>query len=166
MFPMMSLAVTTLSLGVQAPSALAELFWLTGRWTGSAANTDTEEVWMAPAVGVMVGMHRDVSASRQFFHEFLMIRESPDGIDYVASPRGASPTAFRLTDGGTSHAVFTNPDHDFPQRIEYRLTDVSGRDLGVYLLVITTLLVVGLVASSLPAMRTIRVDPAQALRAD
>ena len=50
--------------------------------------------------------------------------------------------------------------------VEPLLFEVSGRDPFVYLVVAATLLVVGLLASALPARRATRVDPAEALRGD
>lgn len=43
---------------------------------------------------------------------------------YLAKvPHNPLPVAFRLSEGGDRSAVFTNPDHDFPRRIEYHLGD-------------------------------------------
>ena len=51
-------------------------------------------------------------------------------IVYLASPGGRSPsTPFRLvrsTPGPMHEAVFENPDHDFPNRIIYRLSEEEG----------------------------------------
>jgi hypothetical protein len=54
------------------------------------------------------------------FFEFLRIETRPDGVYYVAQPRGADATAFRLTRVSDTEAVFENPAHDFPKRIIYR----------------------------------------------
>lgn len=57
-----------------------------------------------------------------------------DGVQsYIAQPGGKPPTAFKRTAGGETWARFENPDHDFPQRIEYRRegdrlhAEVAGR---------------------------------------
>lgn len=39
---------------------------------------------------------------------------------YIAQPGGRPPTSFKRTAGGEHWVRFENPDHDFPQRIEYR----------------------------------------------
>jgi hypothetical protein len=56
------------------------------------------------------------------FFEFLRIEATPNGIVYLASPRGAPATPFRLVLSGGNRAVFENREHDFPTRIVYRLT--------------------------------------------
>ena len=69
----------------------------------------------------MLGMHRDVSGSRPAFFEFLRIEAGPEGIVYLAQPKGAPPTPFRLAEVGERRVLFENPDHDFPTRILYWL---------------------------------------------
>lgn len=101
-------------------ASLDALAWMAGFWTGSEGGTRTEELWLPPAGGVMLGVHRDVSPEGRFFFEYLRIEDTPDGIVYFASPGGRSPaTPFALTHSGPQRAVFENPDHDFPQRLEY-----------------------------------------------
>ena len=50
--------------------------------------------------------------------------------------------------------------------VEPLLFAVSATDLSIYLLVTVALLLVALVAGSLPAWRATRVDPREALQAD
>lgn len=104
--------------GAASDPQLAELAWLAGSWSGEERGTVSEEHWTLPAGGLMVGMHRDVSAAGSFF-EALRIERRPDGIYYVAQPRGGAPTAFRLVERGRERAVFENPAHDHPRRILY-----------------------------------------------
>lgn len=97
---------------------LARLAWLAGAWRGAG----TEEVWLAPAGGLMPGLNRTVHEGRASF-EFLRIEQRPDGIAYVASPGGGPPTTFRLVAQAEREAVFEDPAHDFPRRITYRRQD-------------------------------------------
>ncbi len=47
----------------------------------------------------------------------------------IAMPHGAAPVQFRLEESETpNRAAFVNPEHDFPQRIEYWR---EGNALGV-----------------------------------
>jgi hypothetical protein len=49
----------------------------------------------------------------------------------MASPQGRAPaTPFRLVEIGPGRAVFANPEHDFPRRIEY-LRDGDGMTVRV-----------------------------------
>jgi hypothetical protein len=103
-----------------APAArIADLAWLSGSWAGEDGDLEMEEHWTAPKGGSMLGLHRDVAGGRTVLFEFLRIEEGPDGIVYLASPRGRPPTPFRLTEAGPRSAVFENPEHDFPRRIRY-----------------------------------------------
>jgi hypothetical protein len=70
----------------------------------------------------MLGLNRDVGPDGRAFFEYLRIEESPDGIVYVASPRGGAATSFKLIACTAGRAVFENRAHDFPQRITYDLT--------------------------------------------
>lgn len=100
---------------------LGRLAWMVGSWAGTDGSVEMEEHWIAPKGGVMLGLHRDVFASGSAFFEFLRIEAGDDGVTYWASPRGTAPTPFRLVDSGSNRAVFENLEHDWPQRLVYRL---------------------------------------------
>jgi len=106
-----------------APSpaeTFAGLAFMAGCWEGEQEGVRSEECWLAPANGLMVGMHRDLFKSGKAFFEFLRIESGPEGIAYLASPAGAPATAFRLAAAAPGRVEFANPQHDFPQRIIYQ----------------------------------------------
>lgn len=109
------------------PPSLGDLAWLAGSWQGRAGEIEQEEVWTAPKGGMMLGLHRDVRPGGRAFFEFLRIEEQggdggDGGIVYLASPSGRSPaTPFRLVRLDDHEVTFENPEHDFPQRVIYRL---------------------------------------------
>jgi hypothetical protein len=110
----------------QPPSApdIGMLDWMTGCWLGGTPDHVIEEQWMAPRGGTLIGMSRTVVAGQTKEHEFLQIRQGPDGVFYTARPSGQAEASFKLVRGATSVArevVFENLAHDFPQRIIYRL---------------------------------------------
>jgi hypothetical protein len=105
--------------GGAASASIDDLAWMAGLWTAESDGVRMEEYWMPPRGGLMLGLHRDVPASGQPFFEYLRIETQAEGIVYQASPGGQPPTPFRLTELGDRRAVFSNPDHDFPQRILY-----------------------------------------------
>ena len=57
-------------------------------------------------------------------------------IAYIAQPGGDRPVLFRAVKVTEGEAVFENPEHDFPQRLEYRREDahltmtISGIEQG------------------------------------
>ena len=100
---------------------LEQLEWMAGSWQKSSGAKSAEEHWLPPRGGLMLGLHRDVFGPGQSFFEYLRIEVREDGIFYLASPGGSPPTAFRLVEVKDQRAVFSNPEHDFPQRIIYWL---------------------------------------------
>jgi hypothetical protein len=110
-----------------ADSQLARVAWLAGCWRGIDAEPGTAEHWMAPAGGTLLGMARTVRQGRTVEHEFLQIRETAEGkLVYVAQPSGQAMAQFTAIRVGEREVVFENAEHDFPQRILYRL-DGEGR---------------------------------------
>ncbi|MBL9216369.1 MAG: hypothetical protein JNG83_12905 [Opitutaceae bacterium] len=102
------------------PPTLDRLAWLAGKWRFERAGRVSEEHWMAPAGGLMLGMARTVSRGKVLGHEFLQIREGPGGMLFlVARPSGQTEVTFPLATMTDRLAVFENLQHDFPQRIGY-----------------------------------------------
>ena len=103
----------------RAADPLDPVRFLAGAW---GADGDVVEYWLPPLRGLMVGINRDPQGDGAPFFEFLRIEARDDRIVYVASPRGAPPTDFRLTEVSDGRAVFANPDHDCPQKLIYTLS--------------------------------------------
>lgn len=109
-----------LSLALLAPPVLAlELpQWLAGHWRSESGGRSTDEVWLAPAQGLMTGMSRTTGGKRPFF-EFVRIEQRADRLFYIAQPGGGEPTEFRAVRAAADSIEFENSAHDFPQRIIY-----------------------------------------------
>ena len=102
-----------------APPDLAGLAWMAGHWRGSEGGTSTEELWLAPAGGLMPGLNRSVGPNGTRF-EFLRIALEDDQVVYLASPEGRPPTRFVLESRGERSVRFANPAHDYPRFVSYR----------------------------------------------
>lgn len=102
-----------------AAADLESVAWLAGRWELRSEGRHVEEVWLPPAGGLLLGMSREVREGKKTLFENLRIEERADGVFYVASPQGGPTTDFRLVKSEARRAIFENPTHDFPQRIEY-----------------------------------------------
>ena len=102
-----------------AAAALARLSWMVGGWASQDGAASSEEHWIAPRGGTMLGVHRDVEGARTSGFEFLRIEARPDGLVYLASPGGRPATPFRAIEVSDDRVVFENKEHDFPQRILY-----------------------------------------------
>jgi hypothetical protein len=100
-------------------AGITALAWLSGCWRGPAG----EECWLEPGRAGMLGVSRGpVDGGEAPSFEFLRIVEDDGALVYLASPGGrCPPTPFRSVEVGEGRVVFANPEHDFPQRITYRL---------------------------------------------
>lgn len=119
----MAMAALTAAPALRAQSADVEsLAWLAGCWAAESGETGSGEQWMPPAGGTMLGVGRTVRNGRTVEHEFLQIRVGPQGrLVYVALPSRQQEATFTATTVADDAVIFENPQHDFPQRISYRL---------------------------------------------
>ncbi len=102
--------------------AVASAAWIAGCWSGEVRGQEYTEQWMKPSGEAMLGMSRTVSKNKMVDHEFLQIRQQDDGeVYYIAKPSKQAEASFKLIKAGPQELIFENPQHDFPQRIIYRL---------------------------------------------
>jgi hypothetical protein len=120
-------AALCMAVAGETPETHGEIAWLTGAWCGEAEGTFSEEVWMAPRGGLMLGLHRDTRAGSPSEFEFLRIELEAGRVTYIAQPGGKPPTAFALRASGARSVTFANDAHDFPKRITYSRTDATLR---------------------------------------
>jgi hypothetical protein len=106
--------------------------WLSGCWVTSAGGVRSEEVWMAPAGGLMVGMGRNVRGDVATGYEFLLLQRKEGRLTYSAYPSGQDPADFPATEVSTRRLRFENAQHDFPQAIEYERTSPDSLTAKVY----------------------------------
>ena len=70
----------------------------------------------------MLGVSHTVADGKTVEFEFMQIREEANGqIRFIARPSGQPETTFQLIKGSAREVIFENPQHDFPQRVIYRL---------------------------------------------
>ena len=117
-----ALALCAVLTAAAPPKAkVADLGWMAGSWASDSGSAWTEEHWMAPRGGVMLGTNRSGKGSAATGFEFMRIAQGADGtVSFWASPSGAPASAFPLTSLKPGEAVFENPAHDYPTRIVYR----------------------------------------------
>lgn len=91
--------------------------WMAGHWCSAGS----EELWLAPRDGHMLGMNRQFGRAAGF--EFMRIVLVEGELVLQAQPGGAAPTVFRAVDnpeaGAKQRISFADPGHDFPRRIHY-----------------------------------------------
>jgi hypothetical protein len=108
--------------GAQPP--VDRVGWLGGCWRMSAGPVVIEEQWTAPRGGAMLGVGRTVRRDSVVEYEFLRVYAAGDTLVYDARPSGQPRAEFHAAPGAASgdvtEIVFSNPTHDFPQRVAYR----------------------------------------------
>jgi len=102
---------------------LDDLAWMAGHWSAEVDGVRTEEAWLAPGGGLMLGVNRAAAKGRRASFEYLRIEERRDELVYIASPGGKGATDFPLADFGERFVLFENPAHDFPRTLRYELDD-------------------------------------------
>lgn len=101
---------------------VARMKWLSGCWASVNGEAGSGEQWMPPAGRSMFGMSRTVRDGATVAFEFMRIAEEESGkVVFVAAPSGQQPATFELLSLSDNEVIFENPDHDFPQRVLYRL---------------------------------------------
>jgi hypothetical protein len=96
--------------------------FMTGCWNLLEGDHWTQECWMEPKAGLMLGASREGSADKLKSWEQLRVELGPDGkVILWASPHGRTAVPFEATSASSSSVEFTNAKHDFPQRIRYEL---------------------------------------------
>lgn len=102
--------------------AQSDADWLSGYWLSCENGGQVAENWIGAGSGTLLGTNL-TRGDRPAF-EFLRIAAgSNGGFSYYSMPNGASPaTEFAMTTHEGQRAVFSNPTHDFPQRVIYERT--------------------------------------------
>ncbi len=124
------IVLATLLISLSAAADISRLSWMSGCWAYDDAEPGSGEYWMPPVGGTMFAVSRSIRDSRTVAFEYLRIEESAEGsLALFASPSGQSPARFDMVSLTNNEVVFENPEHDFPQRIVYSLTQ-DGRLIG------------------------------------
>jgi len=105
-------------------TSIADLDGMSGCWerNDKAKGLVITEQWMSPAGTSIIGMGRTVKNGKTVGFEYMRIEQKSDGIFFIAKPsENKEETAFKLKSSTLNEAVFENPEHDFPQRVIYKL---------------------------------------------
>lgn len=99
--------------------ALDDLSWMAGTWMQRKGTTDTEEQWLAPKGGLMLGVGRTVRDGKAVEFEMLRIEMKGGKPVYLAMPQARPPTEFRAVEQSPTKVVFERDGDDFPKRVMY-----------------------------------------------
>jgi hypothetical protein len=105
-----------------AESDVTALAWLAGCWAPEKGEAGSLEHWLPPAGGTMLGVSRTIKNGRTVEHEFMQLRVNADGkLVFIALPSGQTEATFVASSVSKDSVTFENPQHDFPQKVSYRL---------------------------------------------
>ena len=117
----MTMSVSAQTVSIESFASMAGCWERTDK-----SGTLFSEMWTKPAGNSMMGTGRTVKGGKTVDFEFLRIEQRADGIFYIAKPKAnADETPFKLKPKIGNEFVFENLDHDFPQRIIYKLNKDS-----------------------------------------
>lgn len=97
-----------------------QLSWLTGCWERRTPSGVIQEHWSSNAGGMLHGFSRTVRRDTVIAWEFVRIYPKGDTLVYEAQPSRQTKAEFRAVAPFVPEVVFSNPAHDFPQRVVYR----------------------------------------------
>ena len=104
----------------QSPS-LQEFSALEKTWSGEYGKGIFTETWTVLDQHTLEGWGYYIVNSDTVMREYLQIRKTGNHWGYLASINGSAPTLFNLSVSGTNNWTFTNPEHDFPQKVHYQI---------------------------------------------
>ncbi|MEM1143771.1 MAG: DUF6265 family protein [Pseudomonadota bacterium] len=99
--------------------------WMVGCWISD--DQRSIEVWTQDSPQTLIGFSSVVRDGRTEFYELMSIRlheavdaaEERGGLVFTAYPANQPGGSFPAIDMGRQQVVFSNPAHDYPQRIRY-----------------------------------------------
>lgn len=103
--------------------------WVLGEWTTSPNRVVTHEYWHRVSDETFEGESttKRVTDGEVLNYETLRLVAMSDGVFYIAKvAHNDLPVPFRIAQCSEGIAVFENPAHDAPQRLIYRLLNVSN----------------------------------------
>lgn len=109
-----------LLLAALAEPTVADLSWMSGYWLSCEDGQEVSETWSDPRGELMVGHGVTLARGRSSF-ELFRIAPHEGGVAYFAQPSGRPATVFAAAEVAPGRVDFVNPEHDFPQRVAYRL---------------------------------------------
>ena len=113
--------------------SIESLTWLIGNWSSENSKLKIKESWerVSDKTFEGSGYTYSIAKDKMTSSETLRILEMAGEVFYVAKvASNDSPVAFKLTSCTDDNAIFENPLHDFPKKLNYQLNE--NRKITVY----------------------------------
>ena len=94
--------------------------WIEGRWCQHSGEELIEEIWLPELNGELLGLVRTSTSKQMTSFEYLRIVLVNGVVTFIAQPGGRPATSSPRSNSGDKWIRFENPEHDFPQAVEYR----------------------------------------------
>ncbi len=107
-----------------AQTNMQKLEWIIDSWVSEGVESNSYEHWEKLSDELFIGGSETVKNGDTIFSEKLKIVKEGEEIFYIADvSHNPAPVKFKLTSVSETEAVFENPEHDFPQKITYKLKE-------------------------------------------
>jgi hypothetical protein len=93
---------------------------MVGCWEHRTNTLVVTEQWSFPRARMMLGSGQTTRGDSTIEYEHTRIFERDGKLVYSAQPSGQPPAEFIAESVGGFSVTFSNPAHDFPQRVIYR----------------------------------------------
>lgn len=104
--------------------AIEKAQWLIGHWQNKSAKGLLTEAWNKENDSTLVGQSYFIANGDTLFVENIRIEQRDGNLSYIPTVRdqnNGQAVYFTLTRSTDSTLVFENPEHDFPQKIVYKM---------------------------------------------
>ena len=88
-----------------AKVGVGDLVWLSGCWLAEKENEFAETTWSTPREGAMTGMFRWMRDGKLIVYEFLVVRETDDGLELRMRHFNDDPTGWETKDSPMEYSV-------------------------------------------------------------
>lgn len=106
-----------------AQTSLQSLEWILGEWQHIQGEMVFTEQWqMSPDSSLYIGTGKAQKNDKIVSQEDMRIEMLNGELHYIVTVHNHNENSaipFRLTSSTNNSVIFENPDHDFPQKIEY-----------------------------------------------
>ncbi len=100
---------------------MEKLSWILDKWVSKSDSGISYESWSKINDDLYEGNASSVKDNETTFEDKLKIQKTDSGVYYAADVKhNPAPVLFRMISLTDDEAVFSNPEHDFPQKIIYR----------------------------------------------
>ena len=130
----LSLLTNTLAIAGDNCTTLESFAWLQGDWVIEGDTKTMRESWsrVGPMTFEGVNETHGREAGELRARETMRLLDMSDGIFYLAKvSENEYPVPFKLTKCSSHQAVFENPHHDFPRKLDYSLKDADTLEVHV-----------------------------------